>query len=149
MRIFVDADACPVKDEVVRVADRHGIAMFFVSNSWMRGPDHPLAQRISVDTGPDAADDWIAERAGADDIVVTNDIPLAARCVAKGAVALRPEGTMLDRNSIGLASAVRDLAAYLRETGERTGGPAPFTKTSRSRFLNGLENAVQAINRRR
>ena len=149
MQIFVDADACPVKEEVVRVASRHGIPMMFVSNSWMRGPDHPLAQRISVATGLDAADDWIAERIGSHDIVVTNDIPLAARCVAKGATALRPDGTLLDHNSIGLASAVRDLAAHLREIGERTGGPPPFTKASRSRFLNGLESAVQAIKRRK
>src|SRR5438128_6463185 len=98
--------------------------MFFVSNSWMRGPDHPLAQRISVAAGLDAADDWIAERASAGDIVITNDIPLAVRCVAKGTIALRPDGTVLDQNSIGLASAARDLAAYLRETGGRTSGPA-------------------------
>jgi uncharacterized protein YaiI (UPF0178 family) len=137
-----------VKDEVVRVAGRHSIPMSFVSNSWMRGPDHPLAQRISVEAGLDVADDWIAERAGAGDIVITNDIPLAVRCVAKGAVALRPDGTVLDQNSIGMASAARDLATYLRETGARTTGPAPFTKADRSRFLNGLENTVQAIKRR-
>ena len=82
MQIFVDSDACPVKDEVVRVAERHGLAMSFVSNSWMRGPDHVLAERITMAAGPDAADDWIAERAAAGDIVITNDIPLAHRCVA-------------------------------------------------------------------
>ena len=148
MQIFVDADACPVKDEVVRVADRHGIAMTFVSNSWMRGPDHPLATRITVDKGPDIADDWIADRTGANDIVVTNDIPLAARCVAKGATALRPNGKVLDQNSIGMALAVRDLTTHLRDSGEMTGGPAAFAKADRSRFLSALENAVQAAKRK-
>jgi uncharacterized protein YaiI (UPF0178 family) len=148
LQILVDADACPVKDEVVRVASRHGLAMFFVSNSWMRGPDHPLAQRISVPEGPDAADDWIAERASAGDIVITNDIPLARRAVLKGATVLQPNGRVLDANTIGMAVAVRDLATHLRETGEMSGGPAAFSKTDRSRFLERLENAVQAAKRR-
>ena len=148
MQIFVDADACPVKDEVVRVAERHSLPMCFVSNTWMRGPDHALAQRITVAEGPDAADDWIAERVGARDIVITNDIPLARRCVLKGATVLQPNGRILDQNSIGMAVAVRDLATHLRETGDIGGGPPAFTKTDRSRFLERLENAVQTVKRR-
>jgi uncharacterized protein len=149
LQIFIDSDACPVKDEVVRVAERHNLAMSFVSNSWMRGPDHTLAQRITVTQGPDAADDWIAERAGAGDIVITNDIPLARRCVLKGATVLQPNGRILDENSIGLAVAVRDLSTHLRETGEIGTGPPAFTKADRSRFLERLENAVQAVKRKR
>ena len=146
-RILVDADACPVKDEIVRVADRHGLAVILVSNAWMRGPDHPLVQRILVASGPDAADDRIAEEAGARDIIVTNDIPLAARCLAKGARVLRPNGKTLDQNSISMALAMRDLTAHLRETGEITGGPAAFVPKDRSRFLDALETAVQAVKR--
>ncbi len=147
LKIFVDADACPVKEETLRVADRHGIAMSLVSNTWMRGPDHPLVERITVAEGPDAADDWIAERASKGDIVITADIPLAARCVEKGAKVLRPNGKPLTQDAIGMAVAVRDLSAHLRETGEITGGPAPFTKQDRSRFLDVLETTVQAAKR--
>lgn len=147
-RILVDADACPVKDEVVRVADRHGLAVLLVSNAWMRGPDHPLVQRITVPSGPDAADDKIAEEATANDIVITTDIPLAARCIEKGARVLRPNGKPLDQNSISMAVAMRDLSAHLRETGEITGGPSAFVPRDRSRFLDALENAVQALKRR-
>jgi uncharacterized protein YaiI (UPF0178 family) len=148
LQIFVDADACPVKDEVMRVAERHGLTVPFVSNSWMRLPDSPLVQRIAVESGADAADDWIAERVEAADIVITNDIPLARRCVEKGATVLRPTGTVLDHNSIGMAVAVRDLTTHLRDTGTMTGGPASFTKADRSRFLDKLEQAVQASKRR-
>lgn len=149
MQIFVDADACPVKDEVLRVAERHQLPMKLVSNSWMRGPDHPLVERITVNTHPDAADDWIAEHVGDRDIVVTSDIPLAARCVAKGAKVLRPNGKPLDQDSISMAVAMRDLHTHLRETGEITSGPAPFQKQDRSRFLDVLETSVQAIKRRK
>lgn len=148
MHIYIDADACPVKDEVARVAERHNIPMTFVSNAWMRLPDHPLVARVSVPNDPDAADDWIAERAAAGDIVITNDIPLAQRCVTKSATVLRPNGMVLDDNSIGMAVAVRDLTTHLRDTGTMTGGPAGFTKADRSRFLSKLENAVQASKRR-
>ena len=148
MQIFVDADACPVKDEVVRVAQRHALPVLLVSNSWMRGPDHPLVQRFTVDNLPDAADDWIAERVTNRDVVVTSDIPLAARCVAKGAKVLRPTGKSLGEGSISLAVAMRDLHTHLRETGEITSGPAPFKKHDRSRFLDALETTVQAIKRR-
>jgi uncharacterized protein len=148
LQIFVDSDACPVKDEVVRVAERHALPMSFVSNTWMRGPDHILAQRITVPEGPDAADDWIAERVGAGDLVITSDIPLARRCVLKGAVVLQPNGRILDQNSIGMAVAVRDLSTHLRETGGISSGPPAFTKADRSRFLERFENAVQAVKRR-
>ncbi len=149
LQIFVDADACPVKDEIVRVAERHSLAVTLVSNSWMRGADQPLVQRISVANDPDAADDWIATRAGPEDVVVTNDILLAARCIAKGAAVLRPNGKKLDEDSISMAVAMRDLNAHLRDTGEITGGPAPFAREDRSRFLNALETALQAIKRRK
>jgi uncharacterized protein YaiI (UPF0178 family) len=148
LQIFVDADACPVKDEVVRVAERHNLPVLLVSNSWMRGPDHPLVQRFTVNNHPDAADDWIAERVTDVDVVVTSDIPLAARCVAKGAFILRPNGRPLDQDSISMAVAMRDLHTHLRETGEITRGPAPFQKQDRSRFLDALETAIQAIRRR-
>ncbi len=149
MIIFVDADACPVKDEVLRVAERHDISMKLVSNSWMRGPDHPLVERITVNTHPDAADDWIAEHVTDSDIVITADILLAARCVTKGSKVLRPNGKPLDQDSISMAVAMRDLHTHLRETGEITRGPAPFQKQDRSRFLDALETAVQAIKRRK
>ena len=149
MQIFIDADACPVKDEVVRVAERHDLPVVLVSNSWMRGPDHPLVRRHTVATGPDAADDWIAENAGARDVVITSDIPLAARCVSKGASVVRPNGKPLDTNSISMALAMRDLHTHLRETGEITSGPAPFRKEDRSRFLEALETVIQAIKRRK
>lgn len=147
LNIFIDADACPVKDETVRVADRHGIAVTMVSNTWMRGSDHPLVRKITVAEGPDAADDWIAERAADGDIVITTDIPLAARCVEKGAKVLRPNGKPLGQDAIGMAVAMRDLSAHLRETGDITGGPAPFTKRDRLRFLDALEAALQASKR--
>lgn len=149
IRLLVDADACPVKDEVVRVADRHQLAVLLVSNAWMRGPDHPLVQRILVAAGPDAADDRIAEEATDTDIVITNDIPLAARCIEKGAQVLRPNGKPVDRNSVGMAVAMRDLSAHLRETGEITGGPSAFTPRDRSRFLDALETAVQVQKKRK
>jgi uncharacterized protein YaiI (UPF0178 family) len=137
-----------VKDEVVRVAERHRLSVILVSNAWMRGPEHMLVQRIVVASGPDAADDKIAEETAPLDIVITNDIPLAARCIEKGARVLRPNGKPLDQNSISMALAMRDLTAHLRETGEITGGPSAFTPRDRSRFLDALENAVQAQKRR-
>ena len=147
MRILVDADACPVKEEVVRVAERHGIEAIFVSNAWMRLPESALVKRVGVEAGMDAADNWIAEQATAQDVIITNDIPLAARGVAKGAKILRPNGKPLDQNSIGMAVAVRDLNTHLRDLGEITGGPAGFQKQDRSRFLEALETAIQAIKR--
>jgi uncharacterized protein YaiI (UPF0178 family) len=148
VRILVDADACPVKDEIVRVAERHRLGVILVSNAWMRGEAHPLVQRVLVAQGADAADDRIAAETADRDIVVTNDIPLAARCIAKGAKVLRPNGKPLDQNSISMALAMRDLTAHLREAGEITGGPAAFGPKDRSRFLDALETAVQAQKRR-
>ncbi len=147
MAIFVDADACPVKDEVLRVAERHAIAVHMVSNSWMRLPDHPLIERVVVTQGPDAADDWIAERVGPSDIAVTSDIPLAHRCIKAGARVVRSDGKVLDSNSIGMQRAMRDLMQDLRESGTMQTHNAGFTKQHRSQFLQALEAQVQAIRR--
>jgi hypothetical protein len=145
--LYIDADACPVKEEAVRVAERHGIAVRFVSNAWMRLPESPLVERVVVAEGPDAADDWIAERAGPGDIVVTADIPLAARCLKAGAAVIGPTGKPFREDNIGMALAMRDLSRHLRETGESKGYNAGFTRQDRSRFLQALEEAVQAIRR--
>ena len=145
--IYVDADACPVKDEVVRVADRHGLAVHFVSNAWMRLPDGASVDRVIVPEGPDAADDWIATRIGRGDIAVTADIPLASRCLEAGAQVIGPTGKPFTNASIGMALAMRDLQRHLRETGESRGFNAAFTRADRSRFLQALEEAIQAIKR--
>jgi uncharacterized protein len=145
--IYVDADACPVKDEAVRVAERHGLAIHFVSNAWMRLPHGPLVHRVVVTDGPDAADDWIAERIGPRDIAVTADIPLAARCLKAGARVIGPTGKPFTETSIGMALAMRDLSRHLRETGESKGYNASFARQGSSRFLQALEEAVQAIRR--
>jgi uncharacterized protein len=145
--IYVDADACPVKDEAVRVAERHGLAIHFVSNAWMRLPEGPLVHRMVVSDGPDAADDWIASRIGPRDIAVTADIPLASRCLKAGARVIGPTGKPFTQSSIGMALAMRDLSRHLRETGESKGYNASFTRQDRSRFLQALEEAVQAIRR--
>jgi uncharacterized protein YaiI (UPF0178 family) len=145
--IYVDADACPVKDEVVRVADRHGLAVHFVSNTRMRLPDGANVDRVIVPEGPDAADDWIATRIGRGDIAVTADIPLASRCLEAGGRVIGPTGKPFTNASIGMALAMRDLQRHLRETGESRGFNAAFTRADRSRFLQALEEAVQAIKR--
>jgi len=143
--IFVDGDACPVKDETLRVAARHKVLVHLVSNQWLRGEAHPLINRVVVERDKfDAADDWIADHVTAHDIVITADIPLAKRSVDKGAAVLRPNGQPLDKNSIGMTAAVRDLNTHLRDTGMITGGPAPFRKEDRSRFLDKLETMVRA-----
>ncbi len=141
--LYVDADACPVKDEAVRVAERHGLEIHFVSNAWMRLPEGPLIKRVVVSDGPDAADDWIAERIGVGDIAVTADIPLAARCLKQGAQAIGPTGKPFTEAGIGMALAMRELSAHLRETGESKGFNASFMRRDRSRFLEALEQAVQ------
>ena len=146
--IYIDADACPVKGEAVRVAERHGLAIHFVSNALMRLPQGPFVKRVVVADGPDAADNWIAERAGKGDIVVTADIPLAARCLKRGAQAIGPTGKPFTQEGIGMALAMRELSAHLRETGESKGYNAGFTKAERSRFLQALEEAVQRALRR-
>jgi uncharacterized protein YaiI (UPF0178 family) len=145
--LYVDADACPVKDEVVRVADRHGLAVHFVSNAWMRLPEGASVDRVIVPEGPDAADDWIATRIGPGDIAVTADIPLASRCLEAGARVIGPTGKPFTNASIGMALAMRDLQRHLRETGESRGFNAAFTRADRSRFLQALEEAIQAIKR--
>lgn len=145
--LYIDADACPVKDEAVRVAERHGFEIHFVSNAFMRLPEGPLIKRVVVPDGPDVADDWIAERAGKVDIVVTADIPLAARCLKSGARVIGPTGRPFTQAGIGMALAMRGLAAHLRETGESKGYNASFTRKDRSQFLQALEQAVQAAKR--
>jgi uncharacterized protein YaiI (UPF0178 family) len=142
--IYVDADACPVKDEVVRVAERHGATVHFVSNAYMRLPEGPLIRRVIVPDGPDAADDWIATRITPADVAVTADIPLASRCLKAGARVVGPTGKPFTEAGIGMALAMRDLSRHLRETGESRGFNASFTRADRSRFLQALEHAMQA-----
>jgi uncharacterized protein YaiI (UPF0178 family) len=141
--ILVDADGCPVKAEVYRVARRYGLSVRVVANEWVQTPDPMQVESVVVGRGLDAADDWIVENATADDIVVTADIPLAARCVAKGARVIHPTGRRFTEADIGGALAMRDLLARLRESGERTRGPAPFQDRDRSQFLQELDAAVQ------
>lgn len=147
--IYVDADACPVKDEAAKVAARHGFAIYFVSNAFMRLPEGENVSRVVVQEGPDAADDWIAERIGATDIAVTADIPLASRCLKAGAKVIGSTGKPFTEANIGTALAMRDLQQHLRETGESKGYNASFTKQDRSRFLQTLEQAVQDLKRGR
>ena len=144
MAIYVDADACPVKAEVEKVGTRHGLRMFVVSNGGLRPSQNPLVETVIVPDGPDVADMWIAERAGAGDIVITGDIPLAARCVEAGAQVLRHNGEPLTAANIGNVLATRDLMADLRAADPfRQGGGKGFTKADRSRFLDALERAVR------
>lgn len=140
--IYVDADACPVKAEVYRVAERHGLKVFVVSNSFLTVPREPFIERVVAGGGFDAADDWIAERVSRGDIVVTADVPLAARCVKAGAVAVGPNGRVFDEASVGMALATRNLMQDLREAGAVTGGPKPFSPRDRSAFLSALDLAV-------
>jgi uncharacterized protein YaiI (UPF0178 family) len=141
-RIFVDADACPVKDEVYRVAARYGLKVFIVANSPIMIPRAPEIERVVVEAGPDAADDWIAERAGPGAIVVTADVPLASRCVKSGADVIAPNGNPFGERSIGMALATRNLMDQLRSAGQTTSGPKAFGARDRSNFLNALDSAV-------
>jgi hypothetical protein len=147
IEIFVDADACPVKDEVFRVAARHGIKTYVVSNSFMMLPRDPLIERVVVGSGLDIADDWIAGRARRGAIVVTADIPLAHRAVKAGADAIAPNGRAYTESTIGAALATRNLMADLREAGAVTGGPRPFSKADRSAFLQALDLAIVRLKR--
>ena len=140
--IYIDADACPVKDEVYRVADRYRLPVYVVSNSWIRTPQNPHIRSVVVDDGPDIADDWIAERAGKGDVVITADIPLADRALKAGAQAIHPTGRLFTADSIGSALASRSIGEHLRSMGEITGGPRPFVPADRSRFLQALDAAV-------
>jgi uncharacterized protein YaiI (UPF0178 family) len=145
--ILVDADACPVKEEIYKVAFRHDVPVRIVSNSAMRVPDHPLIGRVTVGSGFDAADDWIAERAGPASLVVTGDILLADRCLKAGAAVIAPNGRPFTTSSIGAAIATRAIMADLRAGIGNTGGPAPFAKTDRSRFLSALDEALVRLRR--
>ncbi len=148
IRIFVDADACPVKNEVYRVAERYGLKVFIVANSFMNVPRSDLIERVIVPEGPDVADGWIAERAGAHDIVITADVPLAARCVKGGSSVLSPAGKAFDDDSIGMALASRNLMADLRSAGAVTRGPPPLSRQDVSRFLSALDLAVVRVKRK-
>ncbi len=145
--IHIDADACPVKDEVYKVAARHALKVFVVANAPIFTPRDPRIERITVAEGPDAADDWIAARAARGAIVITADIPLAARCVKAGADVIAPYGKPFTEASIGMALATRNLLQDLRETGAVTGGPRPFAKADRSAFLSALDLAVTRLKR--
>lgn len=151
VRILVDADACPVKDEVYRVAKRYGLRVVLVAAQWLRVPTEPWIELVVVrsDGQLDAADDRIVEESGARDIVVTDDILLAGRCLERGARALSPRGRVFSPDTIGDAIAVRELMAGLRESGEVVGGPPPFGKRDRSEFLQRLDQAVQEVRRGR
>lgn len=148
-RIFVDADACPVKEETYKVARRYGLQVKVVANAFLMTPLEPLIERVIVDAGPDVADDWIADHAAAGDIVITADIPLAQRCLAKGAIVLGPRGKAFTVDSIGAALAGRAVGEHLRSMGEVTSGPPPFQAADRSRFLQALDEAVHRSHRRR
>ena len=143
--MIVDADACPVKDEVYRVAKRYGLQTLVVANSPMGVPRDALVELVVVGGDFNAADDWIAEQITAADIAITADIPLAARCLEKGARALDPKGREFTPDSIGDALASRELMAHLREIGDITGGPKPFTARDRSNFLQALDRLVHAV----
>lgn len=147
IRILVDADACPVKEEIYKVAFRQAVPVTIVSNSPIRIPAHPLIDRVVVSDGFDAADDWIAERADARTVCVTADILLADRCIKAGATVIAPNGRPFTTSSIGGAIATRAIMADLRGGGEQVGGPAPFSKTDRSRFLSALDEALVRLKR--
>jgi uncharacterized protein YaiI (UPF0178 family) len=147
LNIFVDADACPVKQEVYRVACRYSLEVTLVANSWMRVPDEAWLRLEVVEEGFDAADDWIVEHVHPNDIVITADIPLASRCLKKGARVIGSTGKPFTDDNIGSAVATRDLLSELRGAGEITGGPQPLKKTDRSRFLQRLDEVIQSIRR--
>ena len=149
MSIYVDADACPVKEEVYRVARRHGVKVYVVANAPLRVPPEDLIELVVVRGGFDAADDWIAAHAGPGDVAVTADIPLAARCLKEGARVLGPKGDVFTEDAIGEALATRALLEMLRQSGTVGGGPAPFAKADRSRFLSKLDEALHAVRRQR
>lgn len=146
-QIFVDADACPVKQEVYRVASRYRLNVTLVTNSWMRIPNEQWIELKIVKDGFDAADDWIVEHVQPHDIVITADIPLAGRCLKKGALVIGPTGKPFTENNIGHSVATRNLLSELRDAGEITGGPPPMKKRDRSRFLEQLDIMVQSIRR--
>ncbi|MFT5370458.1 MAG: hypothetical protein ACI8V2_005440 [Candidatus Latescibacterota bacterium] len=147
IRILIDADACPVKEETYRVAKRYNLNVILVSNTWMRIPNADWLEQIVVNDHPDAADDWIVEQSTDQDIVITADIPLAGRCLEKNARVMSPRGRYYTENDIGEALSNRNLREQLRDMGIMTGGPKPFSKQDRSHFLQRLDQLIQNINR--
>ncbi len=147
LHIYIDADACPVKDEVYRVAQRYELQVTLVANSWMRTPREPWLKLEVVDKGADVADDWIIERVEPGDIVITADIPLASRVIKQGAEAIGTSGRPFTEDNISTALALRDLMTGLRDAGEKTSGPAPLKKQDRSLFLQQLDQMIQKIRR--
>jgi uncharacterized protein len=149
MRIYIDADACPVKDEIYRVAARHRLPVTVVAAGFIRVPQDPMIERVAAGAGLDAADDWIAERVEPGDIVITADVPLASRCVKAGAEAIAPNGRPFSEQSIGMTLAVRNLMHDLRSAGETTRGPPPFLPRDRSAFLSALDETIRRVQRAR
>jgi uncharacterized protein YaiI (UPF0178 family) len=147
VEIYVDADACPVKEGVYRVAGRYRLKVYVVANSFMAVPNDLLIERVVVADGFDAADNWIAERAGRGIVVITTDVPLASRCVKAGAAVISPTGRAFTESSIGMAVATRHLMSDLRAMGEVTGGPKPFSRRDRSRFLSALDETIVRLQR--
>ena len=145
--IYVDADACPVKNEIYRVASRYGLRVILVSNSWMRIPESSRVELVLVDSGPDMVDDWVAEHVQRDDIVISGDIPLASRCIRRGAHVLGNTGRPFTEDNICDALSIRNLLHDLREQGVMTRGPRPFSKKDRSRFLQELDKMIVRIMR--
>jgi uncharacterized protein YaiI (UPF0178 family) len=145
--LYIDADACPVKTEIYRVAERYGLKVYVVSNSYINVPRDPRIERVVVSDSFDAADNWIADRVGPEDIVITSDIPLADRSLKKGAAAIGSTGVAFTTSSIGMAMASRELMSNLRAMGETTGGPKPMSQRDRSRFLSTLDETIQKIRR--
>ena len=143
MIIYVDADACPVKDETIRVAERHNLKVIQVADGGLRPSRDPMVQNVIVTQGADAADDWIADNIAPKDICITNDIPLAKRCLENGAIALKPNGKLFDEANIGMALAMRDLKQHIRESQQTQTFNAPFTKVDRSNFLQALDRLIQ------
>jgi uncharacterized protein YaiI (UPF0178 family) len=149
MRIYIDADACPVKDEVYRVAARHALPVTVVAAGFIRVPQDPMIERVAAGSAMDAADDWIAARARPGDLVITADVPLASRCVKAGAEVIAPNGRPFSEESIGMTLAVRNLMQDLRAAGEITRGPPPFSPRDRSAFLSALDEAIRRVQRSR
>ena len=147
LHIFIDADACPTKNEVYRVAKRYQLNVTVVTNTWMRIPDEKCITLKVVESGFDVADDWIVDHVQTNDIVITADIPLASRCMNEGARVIGPTGKPFTEDNIGQVLATRDLMTELRGAGQITGGPAPLKKSDRSRFLQTLDEVIQSIRR--
>jgi uncharacterized protein YaiI (UPF0178 family) len=147
VRIFVDADACPVKDEIYRVAARYALPVFVVAAGFIRVPEDPLIERVAAGSGMDAADNWIVEQVGAGDIVITADIPLASRAIKAGSAVIAPNGRAFTEADIGMTLAVRNLMHDLRSAGEVTGGPRPFSPRDRSAFLSALDQTIRRLRR--